>query len=341
MHCDLSIADCVGSGWEAGEVSREIKPDDSKIWRINMGTLYCGDCLDVMEQLIAPQSVDLIYADPPFFSNRNYEVIWKDEAEVRSFKDRWEGGIEVYAAWMAERLRACARVLKPTGTIYLHCDWHASHYLKVRMDEIFGQNNFLNEIVWAYDSGGRATKHFHRKHDVILVYSPAGAKQKHQFNPKAISIRRDVCEVCESKLDKWNNLKKNVDDDGRIFRSVVSNGKEYRYYDDEPVSPGDVWHIPHLHQKHPERLGYPTQKPEQLLMRIIAASSSKGDVVLDPFCGSGTSTVVAQKTGREWIGIDISPTANKVVRQRLTNAQKTMVTIGRADNCYAAKSIGR
>ncbi len=135
------------------------------------GKLYCGDCLEVMEKLIEPESIDLIYLDPPFFSNRHYEVIWGDEAEVRSFDDRWEGGIEVYTAWMADRLRACHRVLKPTGSIYLHCDWHAAHHLRIALDDIFGRNNFINEIIWHYKKWSAGKGLYQRNHDNIYFYS--------------------------------------------------------------------------------------------------------------------------------------------------------------------------
>ena len=134
-------------------------------------TLYCGDNLDILRKYIKDESIDLIYIDPPFFSNRHYEVVWGDEAEVRSFEDRWEGGINVYIEWMRPRIEELYRVLKPTGSFYLHCDWHASHYLKVMLDEVFELRNFQNEIVWSYRTGGISSKRWGRKHDVILFYS--------------------------------------------------------------------------------------------------------------------------------------------------------------------------
>lgn len=242
------------------------------------GTLYCGDCLEVMEKRIAKESVDLIYADPPFFTNRKYEVIWGDEGEVRSFEDRWEGGIEVYAAWMTERLRACHRVLKPTGSMYLHCDWHASHHLRLALDTVFGRENFLNNIVWLYGLGGSSPRYWPRKHDDILWYSKQ--PDKHYFNAPMTPAK-----------------------------SVRMRGQMKKVV--------DYWDIPSINNMAKERVGYPTQKPEALLERIVQSSSRKQDTILDPFCGCGTALVVAERLGRRWIGIDVSPTATRVIKTRL------------------------
>jgi len=279
--------------------------------------IYYGDNLEVLHQFPHEQA-DLIYADPPFFSNRFYEVIWGEKFEKRAFEDRWAGGskgINTYLEWMEPRLRECHRVLKPTGTMYLHCDWHASHYLKTLMDSIFDSSNFLNEIVWHYESGGRAQNFYSRKHDVLLFYAKS---KKYNFDWKPIGIPRNKCQACGTTLDKWNNLKKLVDKDGRVYRTIKSSGKIYKYYDDAPVPPTDVWlDISHLQQKDPERLGYPTQKPLKLLQRVVSASSNKGDLVLDPFCGCGTTLEAAQRYGRKWVGIDISFTACKEMATRL------------------------
>jgi len=141
---DLHGVGVGANGQTSRESSQQVGPDPDARSTIAfiMGTLYRGDCLDVMEQKIAAESVDIIYLDPPFFSNKKYEKIWGDEAEIRSFEDRWAGGVEVYSTWMAERLQACHRVLKPTGSLFLHCDWHAAHHLRLRLDEIFGRANF-------------------------------------------------------------------------------------------------------------------------------------------------------------------------------------------------------
>jgi DNA modification methylase len=157
---------------------------------LETGVLYCGDNLKRLAQLPS-ECVDLIYLDPPFFSNRNYEVIWGDEAEVRSFEDRWEGGINHYIEWMWDRVIEMHRVLKPTGSIYLHCDWHASHYLKVMMDDVFGARHLRNEIIWYYESGGRAKTFYPRKHDTIFWYSKSNSDWT--FNKDAVSVPRNEC----------------------------------------------------------------------------------------------------------------------------------------------------
>ncbi|MCK4624173.1 MAG: site-specific DNA-methyltransferase, partial [Phycisphaerae bacterium] len=277
--------------------------------------IYCGDNLEQLKKL-PDACIDLIYIDPPFNSNRNYEVFWGETKEKRSFEDRHES-TQAYIDFMRPRCVELARVLKKTGSFYYHCDWHASHYVKIMLDQIFGENSFINEIVWTYESGGRATHHFHRKHDILFLYSPTAEKQKYTFNGLAVGIPRNKCDACGTILEKWNNLKREVDQDGRVYRTIKSHGKVYRYYDDEPVIPSDVWHISHLQQKDPERLGYPTQKPLTLLERIVKASSNPNDIVLDAFCGCGTALVAAENLGRQWVGIDISPTACRVMAKRL------------------------
>lgn len=277
-------------------------------------TIYCGDNKDVLRHF-EEKRVDLIYLDPPFFSNKHYEVIWNDGYELRAFEDRWKGGINNYIGWMEERLIECYKVLKDNGSIYLHCDWHAGHYLKVMMDRIFGQHNLRNEIIWHYESGGRAINFFPTKHDTIFFYSKSN---DYYFDWQSVGIPRNKCQCCGEELESWNHMKKHIDKGGRIYRTIKSAGKVYKYYDDEPVPPTDVWNdISHIQQKDPERLGYPTQKPEKLLHRIISASSKPTDIVLDPFCGCGTAISVAHKLGRRWVGIDVSPTACKLMAKRM------------------------
>lgn len=269
---------------------------------IDTGTIICGDSLEKVAAL-PPASVDLIYLDPPFFSNRHYEVIWGDEAEIRSFEDRWQGGINAYVEWMRERVMELSRVLKRSGTIYLHCDPHASHYLKIMMDEVFGRRNFLNEIIWHYQtSSGSPKKWLHRNHDTILRYAAS--------RPSLVTWNHPREPWPESTLRKWQR-----DEEGRIYRIQNKYAKRY-YIDPRGKLADDVWEIT-LSARTKERLGYPTQKPEALLERIIEASSNRGDVVLDPFCGCGTTLAAAQKLEREWIGIDISPTACQLMQRRM------------------------
>lgn len=238
--------------------------------------IYCGDNLEVLSKF-PDKSVDLIYADPPFFSNRNYEVIWNDGTEIKAFEDRWKGGIDSYINWMIVRLAQCHKVLKDTGSMYLHCDWHANAHLRIQMDRIFGEGNFQNEIIWHYGLGGSSPRRWQRKHDNILFYSRTDNWQFTPFMVQATSQRM-----------KGQNKKES-----------------------------DVWDIPSINNMAIERIGYPTQKPEALLKRIIEASSNKDDIVLDPFCGCGTTIAVAQQLGRQWIGIDVSPTACRMMKDRL------------------------
>ena len=275
--------------------------------QLEKSLLICGDNLNALDDLIKKGiGVDLIYLDPPFFSNRHYEVIWGDEAEVRSFKDRWEGGINVYIEWMRERVVKMYDVLKDTGSFYLHCDWHAGHYLKVMLDEIFGYHNFRNEIVWGYRRYTAVSNRFQRLHDTILFYS----KTKNAiFNQELIPYG--------DKSGKRDSHYK-VDEDGRWYRWQKRKNKEaYKVYLSKGVKRGDWWDIPFINASAKERLGYPTQKPEKLLEHIILASSNVGDIVVDPFCGCGTAMAVAQRLARKWIGVDISPTAIKLSETRL------------------------
>jgi DNA modification methylase len=260
--------------------------------------LILGDNLEIMKSMPS-ECVDLIYLDPPFFSNRNYEVIWGDKGEVRSFEDRWAGGIENYILWLKDRVREMYRLLKPTGSLYLHCDWHASHYIKVMiLDEIFGYGNFRNEIVWCYKSGGATKKQFSRKHDIIFFYT---------------------------KTNKW---KFNYEKEKSYGQSGGGQGGKVKYFKDDEgtysvVGVKDWWEISILSTTHPERIGYPTQKPIALLERIIKASSDEGDVVLDPFIGGGTTIITADYLNRRWIGIDQSVQAIKVSEMRFLKVRSS------------------
>jgi len=258
--------------------------------------LICGDNLSALDDLIKKgMQADLIYLDPPFFSNRHYEVIWGDEAEVRSFKDRWEGGINVYIEWMRERVVKMYDVLKDTGSFYLHCDWHAGHYLKIMLDDVFGYHNFRNEIIWCYAGGGVPTKDFPRKHDTIFRYTKT---DNYSYYPIFRPYSPGTMERGRTKI-KGIYAEKGLRREGTPVND---------WWTDVPkiTSPTD-----------PEKLGYPTQKSEALLERIIKVSSKVGDIVIDPFCGCGTAVAVAQKLKREWVGIDISPTAVNLITKRL------------------------
>lgn len=287
---------------------------------VNTNVVYCGDCLTILKEFPS-ECVDLIYLDPPFFSNRHYEVIWGNHSELRAFGDRWKGGINHYIQWMGERLEQCERVLKKTGSIYLHCDWHASHYLKVKMDKIFSENNFRNEIIWSYMGGGSSKDKFGRRHDAIFFYVNG---KKYYFNPDDIRIPYTSAEGRKTKW-AWGHHK----------------GTE-KVYKPHPLGkvPEDVWlDIPPINSMAKERLGYPTQKPEALLDRIIRASSKKDDIILDPMVGGGTTIAVAHKLGRKWIGIDVSPTACRVVQKRMKKLGVAPVVLGLPNSIEELKKL--
>ncbi len=250
-------------------------------------------------RMLPSNSIDLIYIDPPFFSGANYNVIFGDQNEVRSFTDIWEGGLPSYLIWLNARLLEMKRLLKSTGSIYVHLDWHASHYVKIELDKIFGYDNFRNEIIWAYQRWTGATKNFQRMHDVLLFY---GKTETPIFN---------------MQKEPYSEKSKHM---GSRITTVGKNKKLEQYYTDDKSrekAMRDVWEISYLNSQAKERLGYPTQKPEALLERIIKASTNEGDVVADFFCGGGTLPSTAQKLNRKWIACDQSRVAVAITQGRL------------------------
>lgn len=291
--------------------------------------LIHGECISTCAYLKDKGiKVDLVYIDPPFASGADYakkiyirrnplvaKAIKKAEEELDNssaseFEEKMYGDIwdkEKYLNWMYENLVAIKSVMSDNASIYMHLDWHVVHYIKVLMDEIFGEDNFVNDIVWHYESGGRPDDRFAKKHDIILLYEKN--KDCHVFNADAVGELRGS--------SKRNNMKKNIDEDGRTYWSIKSNGKEYRYYDDEKITPDDVWDISHLQQQDPERVDYATQKPESLLTRIIKASSNEGMVVADFFGGSGVTAAVVNKLKRKFITCDVGVNSIQTIRDRL------------------------
>ncbi len=257
--------------------------------------IYCGDSKEVLKSEIPPESIDLIYLDPPFFSNRNYEVIWGNGAELRAFEDRWKGGINHYIGWMEERLEGCKDVLKETGSLCLHCDHRASHYLKMSLDRLFGRDHFEDEIIWHYTGGGRSKKHLPRKHHTIFRYKKGSEST---FN---------IDEIREPYAETSGYAKGGI---------VSKSGKKYMPNPKGKIM-DDVWEIPIINPLSSERIGYPTQKPIALLDRVVRAFSNLGETILDPFCGCGTTLEAAAINKRGWIGIDVSPIACKVMKQRM------------------------
>jgi DNA modification methylase len=327
---------------------------------IDTRVIYCGDNLEQLKKL-PDACVDLIYIDPPFNSNRNYEVFWGETKEKRAFEDRHES-TQAYIEFMRPRCVELARVLKQTGSFYYHCDWHASHYVKVMLDQIVGENNFQNEIVWkradAHSDAKQGAKHFGRVHDSIFFYTKS---DKYTFNSIYKPLpeqtvqswykhveentgrrynKADVtgpggeakgCPVYDWKgiTRAWRYSKENMarlEQEGRLVYSSTGMVYQKRYLDESKGVPLQSWwdDIDMLRgiNKGGERLGYPTQKPLALLERIINASSNPNDIVLDAFCGCGTALVAAQNLGRQWIGLDISPTACRVMAKRLRDVCK-------------------
>ena len=280
--------------------------DDIDGWR---NKLYWGDNLQVMSHLLRNYrgKVNLIYIDPPFDSKADY----KKKIELRgkstttdstTFEEKQYGDIwtnDEYLQFMYERLILCRELLADNGSIYLHCDWHKSHYLRNIMDEVFGYNNFRNECIWSYRTAAGSKDEFNKQHDNILFYSKT---KNHKFN--------------EQKEKSYTKAK------GRKAGIVNYGAAETEFFEDEEgiyrwSGMRDVWDIPYINSQSNERLGYPTQKPEMLIERVIKASSNPGDIVFDCFMGSGTTQAVAMKLGRRFLGADINLGAIQTTTKRL------------------------
>ena len=213
--------------------------------------------------------------------------------------------------------------------IFVHIDYRTHPYLRLMMDEIFGEDNFLNEIIWVYQSGGRSLRYFSRKHDVILFYRKSA---QYDFNIEAVKA--------PPAEPKKNHMRRHVDPDGRVYRSIRSNGRVYTYYDDDPVAPTDVWQdLNHLQQKDPERTGYDTQKPLALLERIVKCASREGEWVLDPFAGSGTTLEAAKRHGRRFIGVDRCAATLNIARRRLAGSDYEIYLGGTGANARCEASV--
>jgi site-specific DNA-methyltransferase (adenine-specific) len=357
-----------------------------------MNQLYYGDNLDVLRLHVADESVDLVYLDPPFNSDATYNVLFAEQdgsrsaAQIRAFDDTWqwdqsaaaayEGVVEsggrvadalralrtflgdndmlAYLSMMAPRLVELRRVLKDTGSIYLHCDPTASHYLKMVMDAVFGPEAMRNEIIWERSTAkSHAFTRFADAHDVLLYYSKS---DEPRWNPQYLPHREEYIKSHYSNIEegtgrrytlgdclnpnkdrpnltyewqgltrvwRWTREKMQAyHDEGRLIYTRTGMPRFKRYLDEMPGTPiTSVWTgIFPINSQAQERLGYPTQKPEALLERIIQASSNEGDVILDPFCGCGTAIAAAQKLGRQWIGIDVTHLAITLIKHRLQDS---------------------
>jgi site-specific DNA-methyltransferase (adenine-specific) len=372
-------------------------------------TLYYGDNLHVLREHVASESVDLIYLDPPFNSNANYNILFKSpeghdsDAQIEAFEDTWhwndsaeaafdavmtsgnadafellramrsflgDNDMMAYLAMMAIRLIELHRALKPTGSLYLHCDPTASHYLKLLLDGVFGATNFRNEIVWKRTSAHNSARRFGPVHDIILFYTKSDA---YVWNPAYQAIPQETVDAWYNNVEEGTGRRFNradltapgvrngpsgatwrgrdvsaknrhwaipgflklqampatdaldeLDRQGRLFWPKREGGMPMlkRYLDESPgiAAQSVITEILPLNNVASERMGYPTQKPQALLERIIAASSNEGDLVLDPFCGCGTAVHAAQKLGRQWIGIDVTHLAIGLIEKRMKDA---------------------
>jgi len=360
-------------------------------------TLYYGDNLDILRRYIKDETIDLIYLDPPFNSNQSYNVLFADKsgnkshAQIKAFEDTWRWSLEAeeeylnavetggrvsqvmqafrlfigendmlaYLTMMASRLVELRRVLKPTGSIYLHCDPTASHYLKVLMDAVFRPEQFQNEIVWKRTSARSDSHKYNHIHDVILFYSAgrtftwnaqympyddAYVDKFYRYVEEGTGRRYALDNLMAAGTRKgesgkpWRGIDPNargnhwkytvatldeLDSIGRIYWPLKGQVPRFKRYLDEMdgLALQSIWvDIPPVSAHAAERLGYPTQKPEALLERIVKASSNEGDTVLDPFCGCGTAVAVAERLQRKWIGIDITHLAISLMKHRLDTA---------------------
>lgn len=274
------------------------------------GTFYLADSEKSLNKLVKNyrSKIQVIYLDPPFGTGDTFTMKLgkgKKAVKVPLYQDQMPK--QEYLSWIRSILKACHEMLAPTGSLYLHIDYRMHANLKLMLDDIFGEDNFMNEIIWCYKSGGRSTRYFPRKHDVILFYRKS---KRVYFSIKNVGKPRGT--------ERRNHMKRFVGDDGRVGFSIKSNGKLYKYYEDSPIYPSDVWDdIEHLQQKDKERTGYATQKPEALLRRIILASSKTGDIVMDLFSGSGTTAAVSANLDRQFVAVDISPISMYMLRKRL------------------------
>ncbi len=359
-----------------------------------MGTLYFGDNLEILRKYIQDETIDLIYLDPPFNSKRDYNLLFKtpkghvSDAQISAFEDTWHWGEQAerefnellhqsntdvsetiqafrrfldqsdmmaYLVMMTNRLLELHRVLKQTGSLYLHCDPTASHYLKIILDRIFINGLFDNEIIWRRQNAkGLAFTRFASNHDVILKYSrskeriwhpqykdhdPEYIEKFYKFIESGTGRRYSLGDLVNPNQNRpnltyefmgvtrvWRWTKERMQkayDQGLIIQNKPGNVPRLkRYLDEQEGTPiDDIWDdIPTIQSQSLERLPYPTQKPLALLERIIKASSNPGDIVLDPFCGCGTAVHAAQKLGRDWIGIDITHLAISLIERRMKEA---------------------
>lgn len=271
--------------------------------------IISGDCIDVL-QTLPERSVDLVYFDPPFFTQKTYEISSENDERKRELADKFDS-LDEYLYLIKNVLFESRRILKSMGSVFLHCDKTASHHLRLLLDEVMGKENFQSEIIWVYKRGSHSKKGLLNSHQVIYFYSKTS---DFKFN----TIYTDYSETTSPdqvlRQRERNSSGKSVCK--QDFHDKVVLGKEKR---DVPLS--DIWEIPYLNPKAKEQVGYPTQKPMLLLNRILQIATDQGDLVVDPFCGSGTTCVSAKLLKRRYLGIDISLDAVELSKKRLKEMQ--------------------
>ncbi len=278
---------------------------------MELDTLYGGDCLNCL-QTIDADSIDLVYLDPPFFTQKVQKSRTRDNSREYRFSDTW-ANIEDYKSFLRPRIAHCRRVLKDTGSIFVHCDSSASHHIRLVLDDIFGPANFQSEIIWVYKRWSNAKRGLLNAHQTIYFYSKSDSFKFNTIHTD-YSPTTNIDQILQQReRDRHGKAAYKKDDQGRIVLGKEKCGV--------PLS--NVWEIPYLNPKAGERTGYPTQKPVLLLEKIITLATDKGDIVLDPMCGSGTSLVAASLLERRWIGIDTASDAIALAKARLEHPQKT------------------
>ena len=272
-----------------------------------MTKFLVGDCLDVLDK-VEDESVDLIYVDPPFFSQTDHRLSTRDGKKFYTFSDVWNDQ-NTYANFIFLRLNKLQEKLKPTGSIFFHCDKSASHIIRLMLDHVFGVGNFQSEIIWHYRRWSNTKRGLLNAHQTIYFYSKSA---QFKFFPQcqSYSATTNIDQIMQKRSrDQRNKSIYARNEDGEVISNGIKKGV--------PLS--DVWEIPFLNPKAKERVGFPTQKPVLLLKQIIELSTETGDTVLDPFCGSGTTLVAAEILGRNALGIDVSQDAIELAKQRVAN----------------------
>lgn len=304
--------------FERVDVAREIRG-------VGRNLLICRDGSAPLDSPLAELEgrAQCVYIDPPFMTGETFtrrrrfgQSGWKrgtPAPEYPAYQDQYPDKA-AYLAMLRGLLENAKRLLSATGVLYLHLDWRSNASARLLCDEVFGEEMFLNEIIWAYESGGRAKKYFSRKHDTILLYARS---RNYRFDIRRVPLERSE--------HRRNHMRRCVDEDGRSYSQITTGGKVYRYYDDAPVYPGDVWtDISHLQQKDPERTGYATQKPQKLLERLLRPVVEEGDLVVDLCCGSGTTLAAAQELDCRFVGVDASAEAILTAASRLNCPDLTL-----------------